>query len=162
MFIGRVELKDRLKTAIELRGLGAQTVERLGSLARGSVGRILRGERTYPRPETIEKLSAVLQVSYAWLATGDGPMELDAGPIDDPYPGRADLRRTAYWRSLPADLQAEVMRAIPARADMSLEGWIGLIQRVRDWRAGATPVVDLPPPSSQSSDPPPAQHRARH
>lgn len=163
----RVELKDRLQAAIELRGIGMQTLERKAGLARSVVGRLVKGEHTSPRPETLEKISTALDVSYAWLATGHGEMLPNASDglahVEDQYPGRADLRRTAYWRSLPQQVRDEIMRSRPVDHAMAIGGWITLAETLRAFAAGSTPMRDVPPPAtaSQTSAPPSTPLRAR-
>lgn len=155
-FTARVELKDRLKIALDARGMGAGTLERTAGLGNSVVGNLLWGRRTSPRPETLDKIAKALGVSYQWLATGEGPMELAEEPVEDIYPGRADLRRTAYWRTLPADIQGSILRAVVADPEMSLEGWVMLVQGYRTLRRDPPSVSATLEPA-----PAPAPRRAR-
>ena len=135
-----------------MRGMGAQTVERAAGLSNSVVGNIALGKRKFPRPETLDKIAKVLQVSHQWLATGEGSMEPGEEFVLDEYPGRADLRRTDWWRSLPEDLQASVMRAVPSDPEMPLDGWIDLVRYLKTF--GAAPEAAAAP-FTRSSDPPP-------
>lgn len=151
-----VTAADRIRAAIEARGLGVQTVEVLADTGRGSLHNLLSGRKKAPTVETLEKVAKALHVSFAWLATGEGEMELAQELVDDPYPGRADLRRTAYWRTLPQDLQEDILDATAADPGMSLEGWVTLVQHLRKVRELTVP------PSTPAPKHAPEPRRARN
>lgn len=144
--------------ALDARGMGAQTVERAGGMSRGSVNNLVSGHRTKPQPETLDKIAKVLRVSYQWLATGEGLMDPAEERVLDEYPGRADLRRSDWWRTLPDDLRAAVLRATPSDPEMPLDGWIDLVRYLRTF-GGAQQEPELDAVSRSSVPSPSPQPR---
>lgn len=63
----------RLRVARERRGLSAAGLSDLAGLgSRAHVGMIERNPEASPTGDTAAKLAAVLEVSLAWLITGEG------------------------------------------------------------------------------------------
>ena len=77
-------LSKRLASALEARGLSQGALERAAKLPNAYVTKLLRGERPNIGFQTLASIADALDVSYAWLATGEGAMnrgELPASPV---------------------------------------------------------------------------------
>lgn len=101
------ELKDRLKMALELRGMTAAELARRSEVDKGAISHYLKGEFT-PKQSTIGKMARALNVSPSWLlgfgVTMDGKerVEVDVSKL-------SDLNREkllAYYQAL-LDTQGE-------------------------------------------------------
>lgn len=69
----RVELKDRLSEAMELRGLRAVDLVEATGIPKVTMSYYLSG-KTVPRSDKLYKLAQALNVSEAWLLGYDVPM----------------------------------------------------------------------------------------
>lgn len=69
----RVELKDRLKEAMELRGLRSVDLVDKTGIPKVTVSYYLSGKTT-PRTDNLYKIAQALDVSEAWLLGYDVPM----------------------------------------------------------------------------------------
>lgn len=68
------ELKDRLKEAMDIRGLKQADIVEKGKIDKGQLSSWLSGKYK-PRQNNISKLSEILSVDEAWLMGYDVPME---------------------------------------------------------------------------------------
>lgn len=68
------ELKDRLKEAMDIRGLKQADIVEKGKIDKGQLSSWLSGKYK-PRQNNISKLSELLSVDEAWLMGYDVPME---------------------------------------------------------------------------------------
>jgi transcriptional regulator with XRE-family HTH domain len=68
-------LANRLYEARAARGFSMRELEQLADAA-GNLVRNTEGGRSLPTLRTIEQLSKALDVSPAWLAYGQGPMDV--------------------------------------------------------------------------------------
>lgn len=69
----RVELKERLNEALEIRGLRAVDLVELTGIPKVTISYYLSG-KTVPRSDKLYKLAQALNVSEAWLLGYDVPM----------------------------------------------------------------------------------------
>lgn len=67
-------IKDRIKEALELRGMLPIELARKSGINKGSISRYLKGEMI-PKQSKIVDMSRALNVSPAWLLGYDAPME---------------------------------------------------------------------------------------
>ena len=68
------ELKDRLKEAMDIRGLKQADIVEKGKIDKGQLSSWISGKYK-PRQNNISKLSEILSVDEAWLMGYDVPME---------------------------------------------------------------------------------------
>ena len=68
------EVKDRLKEAMDIRGLKQADIVEKGKIDKGQLSSWLSGKYK-PRQNNISKLSEILSVDEAWLMRYDVPME---------------------------------------------------------------------------------------
>lgn len=114
-----VSLAERFKLARERRGLTLYEVnKRLGHRTTGYSTKIEQGRLKRPSADMIRSLAQILEVSEAWLAHGEGPMDRpSATPEADPYPA---LTAAASFARLSDDfpdraLLEEVLRDASGR-----------------------------------------------
>lgn len=67
-------IKDRIKEALELRGMLPIELARKSGINKGSISRYLKGEMI-PKQSKIVDMARALNVSPAWLLGYDTPME---------------------------------------------------------------------------------------
>lgn len=72
--MNKSELKDRLKEAMDIRGLKQADIVEKGKIDKGQLSSWLSGKYK-PRQNNISKLSEILSVDEAWLMGYDVPME---------------------------------------------------------------------------------------
>lgn len=81
-------LKDRLKLALEIRGMTAAELARRSGVDKGAISHYLKGEFT-PKQSAVGKMATALSVSPAWLlgfsVTMDGKerAEIDVTKLSD-------------------------------------------------------------------------------
>ena len=95
-------IKDRLNTAMKLRGMTATELSQKTGLNKSSVSRYLSGS-VIPRSIAIGKMAQALHVSPAWVLGYDVPME-DGTPfvhidMDKLTPSNQD-RLMSYYQAL--------------------------------------------------------------
>lgn len=94
----------RLLAAMEARGLGHNELGRAIGKGPGYVSALITEGRD-PRLTNVIALAVALKVRMDWLATGEGPMELeDEGQPVDPW---ERVRRRPEYQGLPAWAQEE-------------------------------------------------------
>lgn len=82
------DLKDRLRMALELRGMTAAELSRRSGVDKGALSKYLKGEFT-PKQSAVGKMARALDVSPAWLlgfgVTMDGKerIEVDVSKLSD-------------------------------------------------------------------------------
>lgn len=105
-------MKDRIKQVRTSAGLNIkQFAERICTTS-ASVSRYESGERV-PSNAVLLAISNEFHISYAWLKTGEGPME-------DPMPDDGSLDRlTETYRSLPDRLRS----LVDALVEMDPDWW---------------------------------------
>lgn len=69
-----LKLKDRLRVAMVTQGIGVNELERGIQASKGSISRTLNRKNPTMRPDRLRKAAAYLEIEFAWLAWGDGPM----------------------------------------------------------------------------------------
>ena len=94
-------IKDRINTALKLRGMSAAELAKKSGIAKSSVSRYLTGENI-PRSIAIGKIATALNVSPTWIlgynVTIDGK---DIPDIDtDKLTEENKARLTAYYQAL--------------------------------------------------------------
>lgn len=75
-------LSSRLKTAMDLAGISQAQLARACGVRPPSVNGWLNGKSKFLRGENLLKAAKTLQVSEEWLATGKGPMRLEATHVN--------------------------------------------------------------------------------
>lgn len=78
--VGDAGLGARLALALEARGMSDGALQRAANLPKAYVGRLLRGERPNIGFQTLNAIAKALDVTYTWLATGEGPMNRGDAP----------------------------------------------------------------------------------
>ena len=94
-------MKDRIRKVRESRKLSLTKFSESLNTSVSAISRYESGERI-PSDAVLKLISKEFQVSYAWLKTGEGPME---DPVSD---DAAIDRLTDTYRSLPDRLRSLV------------------------------------------------------
>ncbi len=84
-------LAKRLTIAREMRGLSLNGLAKKAGLGTGMVPRFESGERE-PNVTTAQRLAAALDVRFAWLTIGEGPMTSDEETREEEIAERAARR----------------------------------------------------------------------
>lgn len=89
-------LVQRIKQALELKGLTARAASIAATGAPDTIRMILIGQSHSPRTSTLEKIADALDVNFHWLATGEGSAArrapTDPSGIDKDADSRNDMR----------------------------------------------------------------------
>ena len=105
-------MKDRIKAVREKNGLTLTKFAEILGLTVSSVSCYESGKRV-PTNSVLTAISKEFHISYAWLKTGEGPME-------DPMPDDGSLDRlTETYRSLPDRLRS----LVDALVEMDPDWW---------------------------------------
>ena len=86
----RVELKDRLQTALDLREKKAVDLARDLKIPKSAISQYLSGNRTIKDSKRLYLIAEYLGVSEAWLMGFDVPMERHLADIEEEPVGIAD------------------------------------------------------------------------
>lgn len=95
-------IKDRIREALNIRGMTAAELARLSGIDKGSVSRYLKGD-IIPKQSKIGAMARALNVSPSWLLGYDVSMSGDALPpvIDfDKLSDENRARLLAYYQAL--------------------------------------------------------------
>lgn len=129
-------LHDRLREAIENKGLTPEGAAKLAKLDRGYFQKLFERDNANPRADTLKKIASVLDVSEAWLLTG-----VDAAPLTPAQPNHIiDLKTvTAHAPALPQphDLPMDVEVMGTAAGSHSRGSF--------QWMGGPVDIVRRPP-----------------
>lgn len=107
-----IEIKERIKTALQIRGMSAAELSRKSGLDKGSISNYLKG-KYLPKQSAIGVMASALHVSPAWLMGYD--VEMESNEIKTDEPDELDLSRLtpdnlnrirAYYQAL-IDSQGE-------------------------------------------------------
>ena len=94
-------LAERFKLAVARLGVSLQSLEKTPSnpegLPRGYPSMIARGERKKLSPDMLARSAQALRVRIEWLATGQGPMELQT---DSGFPRVLNFEDDAHYAAL--------------------------------------------------------------
>lgn len=98
-----VDIRERLKEALDLRGMMPIDLSRASGINKGSISKYLRGD-VIPKQSAIGAMSDALHVSPSWLMGYDVPME-DIIPeietIDTSKLTETNMKRLeAYYQAL--------------------------------------------------------------
>ena len=98
-----VDIRERIKEALDLRGMMPIDLSRASGINKGSISKYLRGD-VIPKQSAIGAMSEALHVSPSWLMGYDVPME-DIIPeietIDTSKLTEANMKRLeAYYQAL--------------------------------------------------------------
>lgn len=119
------EVKDRLKKALDLRGVKAVDLSRKTGIPKGAISYYLSG-KSVPRAGRIYQIAAALDVSEAWLLGYDVPMARteEQKKNDNLVQVIAQLRKDPEFyevvnmlASLPASDYASIKQLISALAN---------------------------------------------
>ena len=69
-----VDIRERIKEALDLRGMMPIDLSRASGINKGSISKYLRGD-VIPKQSAIGAMSEALHVSPSWLMGYDVPME---------------------------------------------------------------------------------------
>lgn len=110
-------LSQRLKTAMDLAGISQARLARACGVRPPSVNGWLSGKSKFLRGENLLKAAKALQVSEEWLATGKGPMRIEAShikPLNNLDP--AVLENLIYMDPIThaGEVQIPVLAAVPS------------------------------------------------
>ena len=86
----RVELKDRLQTALDLREKKAVDLARDLKIPKSAISQYLSGHRTIKDSKRLYLIAEYLGVTEAWLMGFDVPMERHLADIEEEPVGIAD------------------------------------------------------------------------
>lgn len=87
-------IAGRIVVRMEEKGLTASDLAAATGMSFTGVGFILTGDTKYPRPETLVRLSDLLDLEIRWLAVKEGPRERANAQADKHVSaGRGSLRR---------------------------------------------------------------------
>ena len=86
----RVELKDRLQTALDLREKKAVDLARDLKIPKSAISQYLSGNRTIKDSKRLYLIAEYLGVTEAWLMGFDVPMERHLADIEEEPVGIAD------------------------------------------------------------------------
>ena len=77
-----IEIKERIKEALQIRGISAAELSRKSGLDKGSISNYLKG-KYLPKQSAIGAMASALHVSPAWLMGYDVEMESnDIKPVE--------------------------------------------------------------------------------
>ena len=98
-----VDIRERIKEALDLRGMMPIDLSRASGINKGSISKYLRGD-VIPKQSAIGAMSEALHVSPSWLTGYDVPME-DIIPeietIDTSKLTETNMKRLeAYYQAL--------------------------------------------------------------
>ena len=98
-----VDIRERIKEALDLRGMMPVDLSRASGINKGSISKYLRGD-VIPKQSAIGAMSEALHVSPSWLMGYDVPME-DIIPeietIDTSKLTETNMKRLeAYYQAL--------------------------------------------------------------
>lgn len=98
-----VDIRERIKEALDLRGMMPIDLSRASGINKGSISKYLRGD-VIPKQSAIGAMSEALHVSPSWLMGYDVPME-DIIPeiekIDTSKLTETNMKRLeAYYQAL--------------------------------------------------------------
>lgn len=75
-----VDIKERIKEALDLRGMMPIDLSRASGINKGSISKYLRGD-VIPKQSAIGAMAQALNVSPTWLMGYDVPMDEGVPPI---------------------------------------------------------------------------------
>ena len=73
-----VDIRERIKEALDLRGMMPIDLSRASGINKGSISKYLRGD-VIPKQSAIGAMSDALHVSPSWLMGYDVPMDIIVG-----------------------------------------------------------------------------------
>lgn len=95
-------IKERIREALNVRGMTAAELSRLSGIDKGSVSRYLKGD-IIPKQSKIDALARALGVSPAWLLGFNVSMSGDALPPVIDFDKLSEVNRSrllAYYQAL--------------------------------------------------------------
>lgn len=98
-----VDIRERIKEALDLRGMMPIDLSRASGINKGSISKYLRGD-VIPKQSAIGAMSEALHVSPSWLMGYDVPMEEiipEIETIDTSKLTETNMKRLeAYYQAL--------------------------------------------------------------
>lgn len=98
-----VDIRERIKEALDLRGMMPIDLSRASGINKGSISKYLRGD-VIPKQSAIGAMSDALHVSPSWLMGYDVPMDSvipEVETIDTSKLTETNLKRLeAYYQAL--------------------------------------------------------------
>ena len=98
-----VDIRERIKEALDLRGMMPIDLSRASGINKGSISKYLRGD-VIPKQSAIGAMSEALHVSPSWLMGYDVPMEdniPEIETIDTSKLTETNMKRLeAYYQAL--------------------------------------------------------------
>lgn len=98
-----VDIRERIKEALDLRGMMPIDLSRASGINKGSISKYLRGD-VIPKQSAIGAMSEALHVSPSWLMGYDVPMDSiipEIETIDTSKLTETNLKRLeAYYQAL--------------------------------------------------------------
>ena len=76
-----IDIKERIKEALQIRGMSAAELSRKSGIDKGSISNYLKG-KYLPKQSAIGAMAIALHVSPAWLMGYDVEMESNIIPTD--------------------------------------------------------------------------------
>lgn len=90
--MNKVDIKERLKQCLEIRGITQSQLAIRANIDKGQLSSYISGKYK-PRQSNIDALAKALNVSEAWLMGFDVPMERQPDPVPAPTPLPADQQQ---------------------------------------------------------------------
>lgn len=110
----KYELKDRLREALEHKGMKPAELADITGIPKSMVSYYLSG-KSVPRADRIYEIAKVLDVSEAWIMGFDVPMEKEKQVSPDERKlTEGEEALLALFRRVPADKQQLVLQMIRA------------------------------------------------
>ena len=105
-----VDIRERIKEALDLRGMMPIDLARKSGINKGSISKYLKGE-VIPKQSAIGAMAKALDVLPSWLMGYDVPMEAvapAAEQIDTSKLTKANLERLKIYYQALIDSQEEI------------------------------------------------------
>ena len=117
-----MKLSDRIRTARKLTRMSQQQLAQALNVQRSTVANWEGSENITPGADRMRQLASVFNVSFEWLSTGRGDMNM-AGHIHDVpavenlmvLEDSGEIRLVLAWRSAPARIKQLILEAAESR-----------------------------------------------
>lgn len=141
------DISERIKRAMDLRGLGFNEVDRKLGYSEGYTSRTIKSGRK-PRADTVRRFAEILEVSAEWLITGKGePTAFSSAPRvtkEERYPNLRVALDCHASKWSPAVIAAAREMRLDADEDPSPKWWAEQLDRLEAAIGGATMKVGEP------------------
>lgn len=134
------QLADRIRMARRACGLSQSKIAGLLFVHRGTVGHWERGSGHQPTSFNLQQLSVVMEVSYEWLATGRGAMQLSSEEV-------SAVRLDCFAQSEAEEQLLLAFRMVPERRRLAVMDYAQSLMQ-QPLALVTKPAVAAPAPSA--------------